>query len=354
MSAITIEVPAPVIHAAEGGIRDKGQAYQALSEVFKAHKSITMSNTLLRASEGDDDAMSYFQRLMDSPFFAAARSNTNRPVGHSKSQDVTADLIELSNIVIDTPVPEAVGEMLARRVDMMQATKKIRIREPAKVGKTSRGKPSRGRGTKSSYITLYPEDEWESHSSWDQKFLEDVEWSVAGEETQAIAEELRRTTSQNIINAIDDIPAADTSIGALHACGTANQIGFDDLVDMRQLMLSKYVSPDRLIINPLQMGDLLKQDVFQDSLKYGDFVNKGMGYIGNFFGMDIYESAQQPDGHVSLLAHMNCMLFAVRRYMMAESYEEVQDGNKEYGVKISTRYQLKTGSPKYALRTENA
>ena len=354
MALIEIELPKPVIEAAEGGIHDKGQAYQALSEVFRHRKCHTMAEHLIRASEGEDEAKAYFQRLMDSPFFSRARANTPRGNRHSKSQDTTADLIELSNIIIDTPVPEAIGEMLVRRVDMTQATRKIRMREPAKVAKTSRGKPSRGRGTKSTYITLQPEDELESHSSWDQKFLEDVEWGVAGEEAAAIAEELRRVTSQEIITAIDEIAAGTTSIGALHACETAGTLAYNDLVDMRQLMLTKYVHPDRMVLNPLQMGDLLKEEVFQDSLKYGDFVNKGEGYMGNFFGMDIYETPQQPTGHVTLLAHMNAMLWAVRRYMMAESYEEVQDGNKEFGVKISSRYQLKPGSPKYVLRTENA
>ena len=161
-------------------------------------------------------------------------------------------------------------------------------------------------------------------------------------------------TSQRIITAIDEIPAGDTATEALHQCGTGGTLTFDDLVDMRQILLSKYVSPDRIILNPIQMGDLLKAEVFQDSLKYGDFTQKGQGYIGNFFGADIYESAQQPLGHLTWLASQNAMLFAVRRYMMAESYEEVQNGQKEFGVKISTRYQLRTGSPKYVLRTENA
>ena len=354
----SIHVPQAIREAARGGITENGQAYQLLSEHFKHIECHTMASSLLRAAEGDTQEQRDFQKLLNSEFFATARANSARFAGsstiHNKSQDETADLIELSNIIIDTPVAEAVGEMLVRRVDMTQATRKIRIRHPAEAEDTDRGAADMGRGTKSTFINLQPEDELESHSSWDQKYLEDVEWSVATDETKEIAEALRRKTSLRIINAIDAIPAADTSIGALHQCAAGGTFSFNDMVDMRQLMISKYVSPDRLIANPIQMGDLIKQDVFQDALKYGDYVDKGRGYIGYVLGMDVYESAQQPLGHVSLLASMNCMIWAVRRYMMAESYEEVRDANRKYGVKVSTRHQLVTGSPLYALRTENA
>ena len=66
MEPLTIKIPRPIIEAAEGGIHEKGQAYQALSELFQHRKCTTMANQLIRASEGDSEAQSYFQRLMDS------------------------------------------------------------------------------------------------------------------------------------------------------------------------------------------------------------------------------------------------------------------------------------------------
>ena len=203
-------------------------------------------------------------------------------------------------------------------------------------------------------MELKPDDELESHSSWDRNFLEDADWSVATEEASGIAEELREVTSQTILDAIRAIPVGSTTTEALVNPSTANQVGFNDIVDMRQNMLAKYVRPNRMVMNPLQTGDLLKEEVFQDSLRYGDFVNKGEGYVGSLFGMDIYESAQMTDGHLWMMDVRYTMLFGVRRYMMMERYEEVNDGKSEYGVKISTRYDLQVGLGTYISRMEGA
>ena len=41
---------------------------------------------------------------------------------HNKSQDTTAALVDLSNVIIDEPTPEAMGLDLVRRVEMGTAT----------------------------------------------------------------------------------------------------------------------------------------------------------------------------------------------------------------------------------------
>ena len=325
----------------------KAEILNRLSDRFEGRKCHTMGSRLRLAAEGDDDALAEFQTLWDSPFFAEARK-------HSKSQDTLAGLVDLANFVIDEPAPVAIGEELVRRIDMTTQTRKVRIREPAKAGPAARARPNRGRGTRSRYVELKPEDEIESHSGWDRKFLEDADWSVATEEAAGIAEVLREDMSQKILDAMQAIPAASTTTGAIVAPGQANMLGFNDIVDMRQNMLAKYVRPNRMVINPLQTADLLKQEVFQDSLRYGDFVNKAEGYIGSLFGMDIYESAQMADGHVWMLDVRYTMLYGVRRYMLMERYEEVKDAESLYGVKISTRYDLKVGLGDYISRMEGA
>lgn len=326
---------------------DKMEILNELSEKVHNRKCHNTASMLLNEEIDGVASDSIQKELLNSKFFAMARK-------HSKSQDTTADLVELANFVIDAPAPEAVGEELVRRVEMQSPSRKVRLREPGVADETGRGKANLGKGSTSSYITLQPEDELESHSSWDQNFLEDADWQVATEEAQAVSTALKEKTSQLIINKLMAVPAANLNGKNVHEAATTDSFSFTDIVNMRQKMLSNHVRPDTLALNPLQIADLLNEDEFQNSLKYGDFVNKSQGFIGSLFGMNIYESAQISDGKVLMMDKMNTMLFAVRRYAMLESYEEVQDGDKTYGVKISTRYQIKEGNTRYLSRCDDA
>lgn len=326
---------------------EKMEILSKLSEKFVNRKCHNTASMLLNDTVDGTPAEKIQKELLESKFFSMARK-------HSKSQDATADLVELANFVIDAPAPEAIGEMLVRRIEMMSPSRKVRLREPGEAEITTRGKSYTGRGSRSSYVTLQPEDELESHESWDQNFLEDADWQVATEEAEAVATALKRKTSKTIITKLEGVPAANLNGGEVYDDNTNDQFAFDDVVNMRQSMLSNYVRPNAMVLNPLVTGSLLKEDEFQDSLKYGDFVDKAMGYIGNIFGMDVYESAQVTKTKVLMLDTMNTMLFGVRRYEMMDSYEEVQNGDKTYGVKISTRYDLKEGNAKYMLRCDDA
>lgn len=321
-----------------------------LSEKY-ATKTCHSMASLVRGDEVDGkSADALTTELFNSKFLASAKR-------HSKSQDTVADLVELANIIIDAPAEEGIGEELVHRVDvMMPGSKKIRVREIAKTSKTARGKTSKATGSRNSYITIDPNEELEAHETWDDNFIEDADWNVAQDETEALATALKLETSQLIIDKLVSVPAAQTNTGNLFAVQTANTLTFDDIVEMRQTMKSNQVTPDCLVLNSLQLGDLLKQEVFQDSLLYGDFVDKGMGYIGSLFGMDVYETFQIPQGHVLMFKKRYTMIFGVRRYAMLKSFDDfdAKKGKVLHGLQISTRYELKVGNAKYLLRCENA
>lgn len=325
-------------------MESKMEILNQLSEKIHDRKCHHTGSMLISDNVDGVSSDSIKKELLESKFFALARK-------HSKSQDTTADLVELANFVIDAPAPDAVGEDLVRRVDMQSPSRKVRLREPGVADETARGKSNMGKGSRSSYVTLHPEDELEAHESWDQNFLEDADWQVATEEAQAVSTALKEKTSKTIIDKLLAIPAGQLNTGGVFNSGT---LALDTLIDMRQKMIENYVRPNTLLLAPAEMGKLLKDSDFKDSLRYGDFVNKSEGYIGAFMGMDVYESAQMATGKAIMMDKNYTMLFGVRRYQMMESYEEVQDGDKTYGVKISTRYQLQVGNGKYCLRTENA
>ena len=237
---------------------------------------------------------------------------------HNKSQDQTAALVELSNIIIDTPTPDAVGLDLVRRVDLGTATKKVRIREPAIAAGTGRARAARGRGSRSKYVELKPETEEESHATWDLNFLEDADWSVAMDETAAISKELQEKISQLIITKL--VASAGASTGSL---GT---LTFAGVVTARKDMMKQNVRPNTLVISPDHMADLLLTSEFKNGYLYGDFVNKREGYMGKFLGLDIYESTQMPENTSLLIQKENFLLYGVRRDMMLDSFEEFEEG----------------------------
>lgn len=321
-----------------------------LSEKYVQKKCHSMASIIKGETIDGSSADQFTKELFESKFFAAVKR-------HSKSQDTTAELVDLANIIIEAPAEEGIGEELVHRVDFnTPGSRKIRIREPAVTSDTARGKSSRGRGTRNSYISLDPNEEIEAHETWDENFIEDADWNVAQDETEGLSTALKLATSQKIIDAFLAIPVAQTNSEALHGVATPGTLSFDDLVDMRQKMKNLKVNPDTLVLNSLQMGDLLKEEVFQNSLRYGDFTNKGEGYIGSFYGMNIYETSQLPSGNVLMFQKRYTMLFAVRRYAMMKSFQDFAEKKSKilHGLQLSTRYELKTGDASYLLKSDNA
>ena len=282
--------------------------------------------------------------LMDSPFFKSARM-------HSKSQDVTADLIQLANIVHDAPAPMVVGEMLVRKYDMMAPSRRIRIRDRGKAVKTARGNFSRGRGSQTSFVTLQPELEIEDHESWDRNYLEDADWDVAMEESMAIATGHKELCSKVILDKLDTIPYANTAGGSLFT-HSGTELTLDHIIDMHATMNAINVNPNALVLHTTQGHELLKDDDFKDVRLYGEFTDKSRGFIGKIFEMDIYQTTQLEAGHGFMLNTNEVLAMGVRRDGLMESYQETQDGKTEYGIKISTRYDLKEIQPKFILRSE--
>ena len=69
-----------------------------------------------------------------------------------------------------------------------------------------------------------------------------------------------------------------------------------------------------------------------------------------FMGMDVYESNQITDKTAVMFNKHNYMLYGVRRDMMLDSYEDINEGKKEYGICISSRIDLKVTLPTFAQR----
>lgn len=293
------------------------------------------------------------KEMLGKGIFAAGLKNSAK-IGHDLSQDTVANLVQLANEVHDAPAPMAIGEMLVRKVDVGPGTRKIRVRDRGKAVPTGDGMFSRGQGGSNRFVTLDPNLELESHSTWDRNYEEDADWNVAMDEARAVATGLKEECSQVCIDGLKDIPVADTSGGAIYAPTTADSFVFKDIVNMRANMLSLNTWPNAVVMNPLVSAGLLVDDAFTDSFRYGDMVDKRGGHLGMVYNMTIFETSQISKAHVYMLNTNEVMAMGVRRDAMIESYMETQNAKTQYGIKASTRYDLQAVQPEFLLRCTDA
>lgn len=322
----------------------------------KAHTTASLALGVKTNTKDDQfDGVSKGKALLSSKFIRSAIENEKRL--HDKTQDETAALVELADFVIKAPEPTGIGRSLVRVVDMNTATKRVRITNPAIAHETARGMSDTARGTATMYIELKPNDELESHESWDNSFLEDADWDVVAEETTGVSSALKLKESQKIFDFIAAVEPTSLAGGGLYRAETNEEWSFDDMVKMRNQMKRNYVTPDTLVMHDDQLVDLLTADdeKFIKSTALGDFFDARSGQFGrSILGLDVIVADQIKPGHVYMMDKQSAILFGIRRDSLLDSYETIENGNRKYGVAVSTRYELKVGLGVYLLRCENA
>ena len=323
-----------------------------LSKRLLSRNCTTMANYLSDDRSEELGGKSGFQagrELLNSAFIRGLRRN-------SASQQPVAELVDLANAVADAPRPLTPGKMLVRRVEMMgPGTRKVRKRDRGKAGKgAGRGKTVRELGnSKTSFVTLDPEDEIIVSSSWDLKQMEDADWDIGMDEVRSVSIAHEEECSQVVIDKLKNITAGDTAGGSNYS-GTANAFSFDDLVEMKASMTGVNAPPNAMIMHPFVAPSLMTDDAFTDSFRYGDMVNKSEGYLGRVFGMDVYETTQMPLQHLYMLNTNEVLTMGIRRDGLMKAFEESKNGEETYGVKISTRYDLQELQPIFLRRCQNA
>lgn len=327
---------------------------------IKKHIADGLDPRFLYMTESAADILHIPERrneFLKSPF-------VQREIQHDKSQDDTGALVEAANAVIMSPAPEAVGEMIVRRVNVPRGMESVKVRKSTRpiVGPTLRGAASRGLGTRTEWVTLTPKTEVESHEMWDEATLEDMPYNIAAEEASALSREVKIEISQQIIDYMADSTSsaqiADSSLngGAEYSATTANSWTFDDMVAMRQGMLKNNVIPDCCVMHPDQVGDLLSDEAFLDSDKYGNSVRKSEGMLGRFMGMSIFETPQITAGTVLMLEKDNVLIYGVKRDKLLVTINDWSSarGQQMYGLSVSSRYTLALADGRYLSRCSDA
>ena len=115
------------------------------------------------------------QAMLKSPFYNQIRK-------HTKAQDATAAINELTNIVLDAAAPNAIGREFVRVIETVKESIKVRLPSRGKARKTGRKTSTTSRGQRETFVTLTPDKEFESRDIWDTNYLEDADWDVASEE----------------------------------------------------------------------------------------------------------------------------------------------------------------------------
>ena len=297
------------------------------------------------AADGDVSSKQIVQGFENSPFYKSFKK-------HSKgSSDSTAGINELTSFVLEFAAPNAIGRQLARVIETQKESVKVRLPSKGVAVPTSRGFKTTSRGERESFVTLTPDKELESSDQWDTNYIEDADWDVAAGEAAETMRALKELESSIIIAYIAAITASSLASGALHSAATTNTTSWADLVDMWAKVKAEDFTPNVCAMNPLQLADLLKVEIFYNSLMLGDFVNLDTGMIGrSLLGFDVLVSSQITAGHVYMLDRNLVALYCLRRDAVMKTYELPPN---ESGVQVTTRYDLKTGRSKALIRMQD-
>ena len=323
-------------------------------ELENLHKQLlnrkchTMADVIRGAMDTGDNKVSSDQikaAMVKSPFYTQIKK-------HTKAQDATAAINELSGIVIDAAAPKAIGREFVRVIETVKESIKVRLPSRGFARKTGRKTSTTSRGQRETFVTLTPTDEFESRDVWDTNYLEDADWDVASEEAAETSRALKELESQTIIDHIQAVATGSLASGGLISAATAGTMAYADLVNLWAAIQAANFSPNKVYMHPDQAGDLFKDSDFKDSTILGEFVDIATGRFGRtILGTDIFVSTQVPATEVTMLDSNIAVLYALRRDSMVTTFDLPPN---ETGIQISTRYALGDGRSAAIARTEDA
>lgn len=271
---------------------------------------------------------------------------------HTKSQDATAAINELSSVVLEAAVPDAIGRDLARVIETKRDSIKVRLPSAGKARSTSKGKLTTSKGQRETFVTLTPDKEIEASEEWDRNYLEDADWDVASEEAAEVARSLAEKESSLIITQLKNVAAADLAGGGNLGAITAGTLTFNDLANLWGRVKAENFSPNVVAMHPDQATDLFKDADFKNQLILGEFLDFENGRFGRtILGFTILVSSLMTQQHVYMLNSNLAVLYALKRDRLAIPYEKPPHTS---GIQISSRYDLKDGRTKAFARMIDA
>jgi len=323
-------------------------------ELEDLHKTLlnrgchTMADVIRGAADTGDNKVSS-QQVIDSFSKSAFYPLIAK---HSKAQDATAAINELTNIVMDAAAPKAIGKEFVRIIETVRESIKVRLPSRGKARKTGRKTSTTSRGQRETFVTLTPASEFEARDIWDTNYLEDADWDVASEEAAETSRALKELESQTLIDHIQAIATASLATGALVSAATAGTMAYADLVNLWAAIQGENFTPNKVYMHTDQAGDLFKDSDFKDSTILGEFVDIATGHFGRtILGVDIFVSTQVPKTEVTMVDSNLGVMYALRRDAMVTTFELPPN---ETGIQISTRYDLQNGRTKAIGRIEDA
>lgn len=311
-------------------------------------KCYTMADVIKGGAETGDNKMSSAAikaSMEKSPFYSQI-------IKHTKAQDATAAINELTGIVLDAAAPDAIGREFVRIIETVKESIKVRLPSRGVAKKTGRKTMTTSRGQRETFVTLTPDKEFESSDVWDINYLEDADWDVASEEAAETSRALKELESQTIIDHIQAISSTSLATAALVSAASAGTLAYADLVNLWSAIGGENFHGNKVYMHTDQAGDLFKDSDFKDSTLLGEFLDISTGHFGRtILGVDIFVSTQVPKTEVTMIDSNIAVLYALRRDGMVTTFELPPN---ETGLQVSTRYDIQNGRTKAIARIEDA
>ena len=267
--------------------------------------------------------------------------------GHTAATDTSAQINEIHNEAIMYGRTAAFGRSLAKVVTTDQEILKVRLPQEGKAVKTSANTIELvSKGQRNEFVELRVNKEIVAKESWTQSYIEDSNWDVMQEQVNEMAYNLAKLESEIIINGLKDIASGSSHAGKITKGSDPGEVAAptaDLLIQLRGKLSSKNRQITHFVMSEDVYTSLLQDDAMQDTNFFGSIINYETGTMGQgqFLGAYLMPTTLMPADTIYAIDSMAALIYALRRDNLIMPFDKPDE--QKVGVRISTRYELKTG-----------
>ena len=311
---------------------------------MRPHKDIETTNHSWKHDESYRNAL--LQNKKWGAFFA-------EKVKHDVSQDTLIGEIDFSSMFVPPRTHNLIGRELIPVINVTEPTTKFPVMLTSDLGKTTKqgkGLTSYASGTgRLTYKELKIGDSYNTADRVNQEFIEDAQMGALTYYWQELHRAHKQTISQLFLDQITGVatsgtatdPSGNVYTGNTATAKTASQaFSLDSLIEGWTEAQTLKFMPDCLLLNPVALSTLLKDDDFKSNEYMQEYANYDSGMISSILGMNIFVSNQIPSNANN---NKRCWMFEKDQFAVCamrrdEMITNIEDNNiLEQGLSISSR-----------------
>lgn len=158
-----------------------------------------------------------------------------------------------------------------------------------------------------------------------QESMDGAEIDIINDIVKEAGEALAEKEDQDIIAVF----TAANAVGSTIPSTTANTLVYEDIVTARTSVISRNYKPTILFIHPDQEGDILKNDKFIDTSKYGGREPILNGEVGKISGLKTLVTQNMPTGNALIIDPTRAAWMSIKRDVQLKRKDEASTDSIE-------------------------